>query len=655
MISIIEAINQASDIWWPYVLHITWTSSLVAVALLGVVWLGRRWPGRLRYAILLIALVKFIVPPTLMMPTGLFSWFGPTVVQNSASTPGRAGVEAAGDSSSSVTLGWKSWLMLIHAWGAMVVLAGVVRQIIKLAGLVGRAKTVTSGPVYDQLMLLAEEMGLRRQVRLLVTSRPIVPMAIGLWRLYIIVPGSVHNRLPSEHVRTILAHELAHHRRSDLWMNWFQIVLGMVWWFNPIFRLLNRTLRRLSEDCCDDLLLSRKLTTGENYCQALLTVATDLKRRHMLGVALGFADRMHPLGLRIKRIMDPELNRTPKLSFVTFLPIVVVAALVLPGLPSQARPLTPAGPDRMARGSGSSGSYRVATTARQFTIPPLDTPQLCGYIGGTNGLTPGGNSKLNIQPYNLPAAGKPGQSGNRFDDVVDERDTFLARANSRMNSHIEEISPQYENLISPDDLPATGMSRQAAERLFSLDNSWYPDSAKETDVLPNQQKNSSGGGGDQFADGNPNGTPKPLRSPGGGGGGRDGGGKDGGGRGKGGDGEYKPSIPGWDYHKSGNGMPLLAMRQTGLEMHSRYLPAVYTDSSLDSLIAFGAEARGDIISFETDAETSLGGIASFDTGEGDYFGNEPFTITATPEPATFCLLMVGGLAILLRHRRRSTS
>jgi beta-lactamase regulating signal transducer with metallopeptidase domain len=627
MNAVIEAINWAAEAWWPYVLHVTWTSSLVAVLLMTAVWLGRRWPGRLRYCILLIALVKFAVPPTLMMPTGLFSWFGPTVVTESADTPNRGAIgsdsSTAGDFAP-VTLSWKAWLMLVHVWGAMMACVGVILQAVKLARLVRRSKVVTSGPVYDKLMQLAREMSLRREVRLLVTSRPIAPMAIGLWRLYVIVPTSVHNRLPSSQVQTVLAHELAHHRRGDLWMNWFQIIMSVLWWFNPILRLLNRKLRHVSEDCCDDLLLSGKLTTGESYCQALLTVAADMGRRPMLGAAMGFAQSMHPLGLRIKRIMDPELDRSPKLSFLTLVPIVAVAALLLPGLPTQAGSPTPP-TDVIAHRGGAAG--QAETMAMPFTIPHLKAVRLCSYSGGMDGISVGGDGKNKVNfrfdDDGLELVAKSGQKIDLFTGGINEKDTFL----TRVNSPFEGIPRQYVNPVVSGGLPSMGKPAEVhlPAYVFSSDT-WYPHTADKSDVLPNRKDSSQGD--DQYADGS-GGDPQPMRSPG-----SDGGEK----------GEPQPNAPSGGYRKSGGFLPIrLAKRQpTTGKTSSPYLLASITNISRESAALF-------------EAEDPLDAIASLDTPTiGDPAdGRDPFmmSVTATPEPATTCLLIIGGLILLLYHRR----
>ncbi len=47
--------------------------------------------------------------------------------------------------------------------------------------------------------------------------------------------------------RIVLAHELVHHRRGDLFVNAIQIAIAIVWWFHPVVWILifaNRTLCR---------------------------------------------------------------------------------------------------------------------------------------------------------------------------------------------------------------------------------------------------------------------------------------------------------------------------------------------------------------------------------------------------------------------------
>lgn len=330
--TIVQNLNHAAEAWWSFALHATWTSCLVAMVLLIMVRFRKRWPAKIRHAILLIALVKFALPPTLALPVGLFHWFGPNVVQNTfaASSAGAASILDGSD------LSGKAWVFLVYSWGVIVAILMIVRQMIRVRRIVRGATVVTEGPVYERFVRLSRRLGFRRPIRLLATARPVAPMAFGLLRPSVLTPMSVHNRLDAGEVETVLAHELAHHRRGDLWVNWFQILLRIAWWFNPLLRVLNNAIRQVGEDCCDDLLLARRVTSGEGYCQALLRVARELGRQPMMRGALGFAESIHPLSRRMRRLMDPKLKRTDRLPAIAFAPIILIAAMVLPGLPSRA-------------------------------------------------------------------------------------------------------------------------------------------------------------------------------------------------------------------------------------------------------------------------------------------------------------------------------
>jgi beta-lactamase regulating signal transducer with metallopeptidase domain len=337
--AIVQSLNRAAQAWWPFALHTTWTSCLVAVVLLLMVRLGRRWPAKVRHAILVIALVKFALPPTLALPVGLFHWFGPEVVQH-------ASVSATGVTGTVSIAGWddlsfKAWVFVVYSWGTIAASIMIVRQMFRVRRIVRGATVVTSGPVYERFRRLSKRLGIRRPIRLLASGRPVAPMAFGLLRPSILTPMSVHNRLPGGEVETVLAHELAHHRRGDLWLNWFQILLRIAWWFNPVLRVLNRAIRQAGEDCCDDLLLAGRVTTGEGYCQALLRVAKELGRQPMMGGALGFAESIHPLSQRMRRLMDPNLKHSDRIPLAAFAPMILIAAMVLPGLPSKANSSIP--------------------------------------------------------------------------------------------------------------------------------------------------------------------------------------------------------------------------------------------------------------------------------------------------------------------------
>ena len=133
----------------------------------------------------------------------------------------------------------------------------------------------------------------------------------------------------------ILGHELAHHRRWDLWLGWLQVPISMIWWFNPIYWLLVNRIRSVREDCCDDLVVASGLATSETYCETLLRAARIASGKLMAGASLAYIGEAQPLRRRFKRIMGSKLITIPRLAWTGIAIVILLALLFLPGIRKQ--------------------------------------------------------------------------------------------------------------------------------------------------------------------------------------------------------------------------------------------------------------------------------------------------------------------------------
>lgn len=179
----------------------------------------------------------------------------------------------------------------------------------------------------------AKDLGTRRLPELLISMEDAGPYSFGVLRPTIVLPANCVEELPTESLRIALAHELVHHRRGDLLVNAMQIAVAVVWWFHPIAWLVNRAIRQVREDCCDDTLLETGIARPSDYCQVLLNVASlsDQPRIHP-GTAMGMTTNKIPLEYRLRRIMDQRITRRSRLSWTMGLGLILVALFVLPGL-----------------------------------------------------------------------------------------------------------------------------------------------------------------------------------------------------------------------------------------------------------------------------------------------------------------------------------
>jgi beta-lactamase regulating signal transducer with metallopeptidase domain len=224
----------------------------------------------------------------------------------------------------------------------------------------------------QQLAELARQLRVRR-VRLLVTESRIGPAVVGLFRKTILLPAIVVDRLAapvgriklcadpairgSDAVSTeqlaeqdegepcrngaplgpaydsllpILAHELLHVRRGDLWVGLLQTLAQAVWWFHPLVWWVGRLTNRDAERCCDEEVLAELKCDPAAYARSLLDV---LELKSQLAPVPVFPG-VRPVDVtskRLERIMTLGQGCRRRTPWWCWLIALGTAALTLPG------------------------------------------------------------------------------------------------------------------------------------------------------------------------------------------------------------------------------------------------------------------------------------------------------------------------------------
>ena len=155
------------------------------------------------------------------------------------------------------------------------------------------------------------------------TSAQLVsPISFGWLVPSIVIPGT----LALDQFELVAAHELAHVHRLDWLTNLFSHVVGALFFFHPIYHLLNRKLVYLREKICDDWVI--QLTGArKRYAQCLL----DLVRRKERAIPLA-------LGLNLPSQLESRINAILKNNRrldcqIRHRLLVVTLTLLLTGLP----------------------------------------------------------------------------------------------------------------------------------------------------------------------------------------------------------------------------------------------------------------------------------------------------------------------------------
>jgi len=322
-----------------------WQSSLLIAFLFGLDFVFRRkLRASVRYALWLVVLLKLALPPSLALPTSVGWWLRPA-----AAAPSRprqppvvitygpvlaprplASVSVAPAARPPARLSGAAWGLAVWAAVSLGLLAWMLvrwRQVAREAG----GATSTPGGIEELLAQARRAAGLRRPVRLRLAERPIAPAVCGLIRPVLLLPRSLAEGLAPEQLRAVLLHELVHLRRRDPWLNLWQAVLQILYWWHPLLWLANARIRRAREEAVDDAVMLALEDGADTYAPTLLRVARLALCRPLASLGLvGILESRSSLGQRIERLIDFQAPRKAGLTLASVLSVMAFAALALP-------------------------------------------------------------------------------------------------------------------------------------------------------------------------------------------------------------------------------------------------------------------------------------------------------------------------------------
>lgn len=96
------------------------------------------------------------------------------------------------------------------------------------------------------------------------------PCVSGLWRPAILLPADFRTRYDRRERRLVLAHEIVHLRRGDLFALALAALLRALFWFNPLLHVALRWFRLDQELACDARVLARFPEARRCYAGAML-------------------------------------------------------------------------------------------------------------------------------------------------------------------------------------------------------------------------------------------------------------------------------------------------------------------------------------------------------------------------------------------------
>jgi beta-lactamase regulating signal transducer with metallopeptidase domain len=212
-------------------------------------------------------------------------------------------------------------------------LAGVVFFLMRyVAGRVALrrlAKTCAVSPPHRHALAeLVKQMGIRREVSVVCSSRCAIPLTYNWLHPRIVLP-EVSRTWSAERLRAVLIHELTHIKRSDCLSNAVVYLVCAFLWFNPIAWLARELMLGEAEMTCDRSVLTTGMR-GTEYASAIVDIVRAAQGNILFPGAYGFLGRKSLLKERILRVLAPGSGSPASSLFRTGKALLFCIALLLP-------------------------------------------------------------------------------------------------------------------------------------------------------------------------------------------------------------------------------------------------------------------------------------------------------------------------------------
>jgi beta-lactamase regulating signal transducer with metallopeptidase domain len=192
-----------------------------------------------------------------------------------------------------LTLCWAGWLA-----GIGVRLIAATRQVMRLRRAISSACDREPTQLEADVVALSMHMGLRRPPRVRLCEAIEAPLIFGLFRPCIVLPAAFQTLFSPTEQHMVIAHELAHLRRRDLWLALVPMLARTLFFFLPFVGRACREWTLAREALCDAEALSVTGSSPTAYKVMLLKAALGVKQGRTF-VSLGITSGYQTLSRRL--------------------------------------------------------------------------------------------------------------------------------------------------------------------------------------------------------------------------------------------------------------------------------------------------------------------------------------------------------------------
>ncbi len=271
--------------------------SVFLLSVLALLTLLKDHDARILYLITLIALAKLLLPPFLLwtpafMPDNAMLAKLELLLAINSSTPWPASEATSLSLQSLIVCAWFVFSSVM--FGTPMVRTYLLRRKFK------PLQTIKLEPELSNFE--------GRKIQFLKSDLNHSPLVFGFFKYRVILPRDWDD-WTLDCKKIVLAHELAHIKAHDHWVRFFQLLAKAIYFFNPLFFILNRRLNKYREMARDDSAVSSINVSPVNYSKHLVRISELLVQQKYCFVSL--SSFSHP-NSDIKSRISYQLGGAPR-------------------------------------------------------------------------------------------------------------------------------------------------------------------------------------------------------------------------------------------------------------------------------------------------------------------------------------------------------
>jgi beta-lactamase regulating signal transducer with metallopeptidase domain len=342
----------------------------------------------------------------------------------------------------------KPYLLLVEAWflGVLLLSLRTAGGVVALERLRRRTSAPLSAVLIERCLALQRRMGLSRLIQYSQSIHLDAPAVIGWIRPVVLLPISALTGLSEAQLTAVLAHELAHIRRHDAFVNLFQVAAESLLFYHPAVWWLSKRIRTERENCCDDAAIA--ICGGPLEFARALTLMEEWRATPVLAMAANRA----PLGDRIRRVLGvpshaSSMRAANLAAGVLCLSVALVAGNAFLGL-ARASVAVP----RQSMPQATNAAKGDLLVVVQGTKPAPEEPSPAP---APESATPRQQSKPTPEPVPAPQPVPQAEVHESYIDALKAAGYANLSADELVGLKIQGITPDYIRAILAEDLKPT--------------------------------------------------------------------------------------------------------------------------------------------------------------------------------------------------------